>query len=74
MLFRSGDDRGLSGRLSVHLIQSSGDLGPGHPKVVLFQARLCVCIGVYMEVPVCRCVRRYVCVGVCVFRYVCVGM
>ena len=39
-----GDEGGLSGRLSVHLIQTSGDPGPGHSKVVLFQTRVCVCV------------------------------
>ena len=54
-----GDEGGLSGRLSVHLIQSSGDPGPGHPKVVLFQTRVCV--------------RMCVCIDVCVSRYLCVA-
>ena len=50
----------------MHLIQSSGDPGLGHPEVVLCQTRLCVCIGVYVGVCVGMCVYRYVCVGVCV--------
>ena len=50
----------------MHLIQSSGDLGPGHPKVVLFQTRVCVCACVGIDVCVCRCLCVAVCVGMCV--------
>ena len=56
----------------MHLIQSSGDPGLGHPEVVLCQTRLCVCIGVYVGVCVGMCVYGYVCVGVCVC--LCVGV